>query len=164
MKATGVTIAAITDGTSNTAAFGESIKSYAATTASVGGFLGGIPTADKVNVYIISSGFANNVAPICTYGGAGYSTRIYYRGQEYYRNLPQTSTYNHTLTPNSQYYDCGSADYVRAHQAARSKHPGGANIAFCDGSVKFIKNTVNQVTWYALGTRAGGEVISSDQY
>jgi hypothetical protein len=33
-----------------------------------------------------------------------------------------------------------------------------------DGSVKFIKNTVNPITWYALGTRNGGEVIDSSSY
>jgi prepilin-type processing-associated H-X9-DG protein len=46
----------------------------------------------------------------------------------------------------------------------RSFHPGGINAAFCDGSVKFIKNSVNWLTYRALGTRAGGEVISADQY
>jgi prepilin-type N-terminal cleavage/methylation domain-containing protein/prepilin-type processing-associated H-X9-DG protein len=48
--------------------------------------------------------------------------------------------------------------------SASSKHPGGVNMAFGDGSVKFIKNTVNASTWRALGTVAGGEVISSDSY
>ena len=33
-----------------------------------------------------------------------------------------------------------------------------------DGSVKFIKDSINQATWWALGTRNGGEVISSDSY
>jgi prepilin-type N-terminal cleavage/methylation domain-containing protein/prepilin-type processing-associated H-X9-DG protein len=48
--------------------------------------------------------------------------------------------------------------------AASSYHPGGVNTLFADGSVHFIKNTVSPVTWYALGTIAGGEVISSDSY
>jgi prepilin-type N-terminal cleavage/methylation domain-containing protein/prepilin-type processing-associated H-X9-DG protein len=48
--------------------------------------------------------------------------------------------------------------------AASSYHPGGVNAAFADGSVHFIKNSINPVTWYALGTIAGGEVISSDSY
>jgi prepilin-type N-terminal cleavage/methylation domain-containing protein/prepilin-type processing-associated H-X9-DG protein len=46
----------------------------------------------------------------------------------------------------------------------RSLHPGGANFAMADGSVKFIKNSINVPTYRALGTRAGGEVISADQY
>ena len=45
-----------------------------------------------------------------------------------------------------------------------SNHPGGANICFTDGSVRFVKDTVGLPTWWALGTRAGGEVVSSDSY
>ena len=45
-----------------------------------------------------------------------------------------------------------------------SFHPGGANMLFADGSVHFIKESVNQLTIVALITRAGGEIISSDQY
>ncbi len=47
---------------------------------------------------------------------------------------------------------------------ARSFHPGGVNLLFGDGSVKFIKDTINGLTWRALGTVAGGEVVSADQY
>jgi prepilin-type processing-associated H-X9-DG protein len=47
---------------------------------------------------------------------------------------------------------------------ANSLHPGGVNVCFCDGSVHFIKNSVTLQTWWGLGTRNGGEVISSDQY
>jgi prepilin-type N-terminal cleavage/methylation domain-containing protein/prepilin-type processing-associated H-X9-DG protein len=45
------------------------------------------------------------------------------------------------------------------NMSARSYHTGGANAAFCDGSVRFIANTIDPVTWLALGTRAGGEVF-----
>ena len=48
--------------------------------------------------------------------------------------------------------------------AFRSFHPGGVNFAFADGSVRFIKNSVNLNTYRALGTRNLGEVVSSDQY
>ena len=47
---------------------------------------------------------------------------------------------------------------------ARSYHPGGVNALFGDGSVRFIKSSVDGMTWRALGTIAGGEVISRDQY
>ena len=50
------------------------------------------------------------------------------------------------------------------YMGARSHHPGGVNAAICDGSVKFFKDTINVTTWQALSTRAGGEVISADQY
>ncbi len=46
----------------------------------------------------------------------------------------------------------------------RSLHPGGVNFVMGDGSVKFIKQTINLPTYWALGTRAGGEVISADSY
>jgi prepilin-type processing-associated H-X9-DG protein len=45
-----------------------------------------------------------------------------------------------------------------------SYHPGGINTLLADGSVRFIKNSINPPTWWALGTRANGEVISSDSY
>ena len=48
--------------------------------------------------------------------------------------------------------------------SASSKHSGGVNSLFADGSVRFVKNSVSPVTWRALGSIAGGEVISADQY
>jgi prepilin-type N-terminal cleavage/methylation domain-containing protein/prepilin-type processing-associated H-X9-DG protein len=85
---------------------------------------------------------------------------IRYRGLEYYRALPEMSQYTHTVPPNYQGYDCGDySSYTMAHVAARSAHGGGVNVAFCDGSVHFISNSINFATWQALGTRMGGEVI-----
>jgi prepilin-type processing-associated H-X9-DG protein len=43
-----------------------------------------------------------------------------------------------------------------------SLHPGGANVLLCDGSVRFIKASIDLATWAALSSRCGGEVISSD--
>ena len=45
-----------------------------------------------------------------------------------------------------------------------SFHPGGVNFSFADGSVHFIKDTVNLQIFQALSTRNVGEVISADQY
>jgi prepilin-type N-terminal cleavage/methylation domain-containing protein/prepilin-type processing-associated H-X9-DG protein len=45
---------------------------------------------------------------------------------------------------------------------ARSYHPGGVNVLLGDGSVRFVKTTVNGTTWRALSTVAGGEVVSAD--
>ncbi len=47
---------------------------------------------------------------------------------------------------------------------ARSYHPGGVNALFGDGSVRFIKSTIDGNTWRSLGTIRGGEVISDDSY
>jgi prepilin-type N-terminal cleavage/methylation domain-containing protein/prepilin-type processing-associated H-X9-DG protein len=46
----------------------------------------------------------------------------------------------------------------------RSRHPGGANFLFADGSVKFLKETINAGVYRGLSTRAMGEVISGDSY
>jgi prepilin-type processing-associated H-X9-DG protein len=45
-----------------------------------------------------------------------------------------------------------------------SRHPGGANMLFADGSVRFLKSSINPITWRALATRGLGEVISADSY
>ncbi len=50
------------------------------------------------------------------------------------------------------------------YNAARSRHPGGVNAAFGDGSVKYLKNTINIAVWQALSTTRGGEIISADAY
>ena len=50
----------------------------------------------------------------------------------------------------------------QGYLAARSLHPGGLNVLLGDGSVRFVKDTINPFTWRALATRNGGEVISAD--
>jgi len=42
-----------------------------------------------------------------------------------------------------------------------SQHPGGANVMFVDGSVKFLKSTINPAILKALATRNGGEVVNA---
>ena len=44
--------------------------------------------------------------------------------------------------------------------AFRSQHTGGANFVFADGSVRFLRDSIDQTTFTWLGTRAGGEVVS----
>jgi prepilin-type N-terminal cleavage/methylation domain-containing protein/prepilin-type processing-associated H-X9-DG protein len=46
----------------------------------------------------------------------------------------------------------------------KSRHPGGANFGMADGSVRFLKQSLSLVVQCALGSRNGGEVISSDSY
>ena len=44
------------------------------------------------------------------------------------------------------------------------RYNGGANAVMCDGSVKYLKDSVGLNTIWALGSRAQGEVVSSDSY
>jgi len=79
----------------------------------------------------------------------------------------------HTIVPpNSKQYawgscrpDCGGCGPENNNFTnASSFHPGGVNCTMGDGSVKFIKDTVDMRVWWGLGTRADGEVISADSY
>jgi len=76
--------------------------------------------------------------------------------------------FNTVLPPNAKLYPwafCASAAIGDAEfVTANSNHPGGVNILMADGSVRFAKDSINQAAWWALGTRANGEVISSDSY
>ena len=67
---------------------------------------------------------------------------------------------NNSATPAGVCYPCSNWGQI----AFKSLHPGGVNFAKADGSVMFIKNSISLQTYRALGTRAGGEVVSSDQY
>jgi prepilin-type N-terminal cleavage/methylation domain-containing protein/prepilin-type processing-associated H-X9-DG protein len=145
-------IAAITDGTSNTLLFGE-------------GFYDKLSQADKNCWHWWIAGNYGDTIQTATYAPN-----------------PQTN-YNLAVFPN------GASVVVIS---ATSNHPGGCNFAFCDGSVRFIKNTIDSwpidpannflprgmvrsadgvystterfAVYQALSTRSGGEVISADQY
>ncbi len=77
--------------------------------------------------------------------------------------------YNHYNTPNKN--SCGATGDNPSPYGGftfmtppTSNHPGGVNLCFADGSVKFVKDSVNIQTWWALGTRNGAEVLSADSY
>jgi prepilin-type N-terminal cleavage/methylation domain-containing protein/prepilin-type processing-associated H-X9-DG protein len=82
------------------------------------------------------------------------------------------TSFNTVVPPNSQQYPWGGCRLDQAgggfawgmYSNATSNHPGGCNFLFGDGSVKFIKNSIDIKTYWGLGTRNGGEVISSDSY
>ena len=84
-------------------------------------------------------------------------------------------SYNHFGAPNSSHCQdvtgdpqgyATAAGYVgpSGSSPATSNHPGGVHVGMADGSVKFIKDSVDQKTWWGLGTRFGKEIISSDAY
>jgi prepilin-type N-terminal cleavage/methylation domain-containing protein/prepilin-type processing-associated H-X9-DG protein len=81
------------------------------------------------------------------------------------------SMVNTVVPPSSIQYSFGCCAFSTAngcdsgeYENSNSMHPGGANILFADGSVKFIKSSINMQTYWALGTKDGGEVVSSDNY
>jgi len=71
---------------------------------------------------------------------------------------------NVLMPPNWAKSDCGMYQGHGGMFSSRSRHPGGVNAVACDGSVKFCKDSVNRTVWWALGSRALGEIISSDSY
>ncbi|QDV38503.1 DUF1559 domain-containing protein [Tautonia plasticadhaerens] len=76
---------------------------------------------------------------------------------------------NLLVPPNSQYpyiqYWDSNSDFDSAGIVGlTSQHPGGANVCFADGSVRFLKSTLAYQVLWGLGSRDGGEVVSSDQY
>ncbi|WP_165229556.1 DUF1559 domain-containing protein [Aquisphaera insulae] len=77
---------------------------------------------------------------------------------QYYHSV---STYSHTGRPNAR--SCMFPP-LRIMTNANSVHSGGVNLGMADGSVRFVKSTVNIEAWRALGSRNGGEVISADAF
>src|SRR5262249_38897096 len=96
------------------------------------------------------AGTANQVNDACSYWAAG---RMFHG-----------PLMNELYTPNSQNQDCYSFAQNTGVKTARSRHPGGVNTLMGDASVRFIKNSINQPTWWGRGSKAGGEVISADPY
>jgi len=79
--------------------------------------------------------------------------------------FPYGTIYNHVMPPNSfSCIDGTGGHLLHGAWTAGSRHPGGVNVCFGDGSVHFIKQTISLQAWWALGTKAGGEVLSADQY
>jgi prepilin-type processing-associated H-X9-DG protein len=70
--------------------------------------------------------------------------------------VPTGPLMNGRFVPNSPIPDLtgGSAKLC----GARSRHPGGVNACLCDGSVRFIQDSIDRTNWHALWTRAGGEI------
>lgn len=76
--------------------------------------------------------------------------------------------YNHVAPPNWQGFDCGAFSALpdtpgeAAIVCARSKHPGVVNVAFGDGHVSIVNETIDLAIWRALGTRNGNDVVKGD--
>jgi prepilin-type N-terminal cleavage/methylation domain-containing protein/prepilin-type processing-associated H-X9-DG protein len=161
-----VRIAQVTDGTSNTVMFGEMSR-----------------WKDDIAV-IVNQGYFTAAFGPAPWGSAWGDIRPQTGAFCYTRiNAPpdRTGAIINSIwpgcgtsagIPTDWFYDGGSTVYggcVKARTsigqwAFRSLHPGGANFAMADGSVRFLKQTISDVPYQALGTRAGGEVLSADSY
>ena len=181
-------IQSCSDGTSNTVAFAESLVGAPGFTPSIGNAVagsGGLPAWGYLGNPAVTDAFSNVAQVMADLKGCNaawqsaqdiYNTRGYLWGMG---SLGFTM-FNTIVPPSSQQYPWNGCSFIGSGTGgipswpnaanglnfanASSRHPGGANIMFGDGSVKFIKATIGLNTWWGLGTRNGGEVISSDAY
>ncbi len=178
----------ITDGLSNTISFGEwrsgdnnmnkltlpqdlIIASSQPSGASPRDFSGS--TGAYCNMPLggaILNSWLQQCAGLAQAGGTPPPKHYSYIGELWAEGVPSRGMGNVLVAPNSPYPNClysfggGDTDDDFGNVGLSSFHPGGANVLFCDGSVHFIKNTINQLTLWQLGSRGQGEVVSSDSY
>jgi len=136
------------DGTTHTAMFSESLLGTGINAA------GTTPLAQKRQVIELPTG-----TPTTPAACAGATTWSGQRGAKWINGHFADSMYNHFYGPNSDTPDCNNGYHNYALTSARSLHPGGVELALCDGSVRFVSETVDLTLWRALGSRSGGEVI-----
>jgi len=167
-------ISNVTDGTSNTISFAERNRGDGDPSKyNPGDVYVGVPaSAWGIPTYVVSNPadqavIVKSVIPDCV-AATRSGTKTWDWGGFYWAagDYPGAKM-NFVLGPNSKIPDCspwGDTGEGIGFYSARSRHPGGVNCAMTDGSVKFIKDSISLQTWYALATRSGGEVISSDSY
>ncbi len=146
------------DGLSNTAALSESLLGEGDESTT-----GPTPPGDVQRVYRYPSfGSTLNDASCASAVSWNFNRR---RGFLWATGELRCSSYNHYDVPNAPTPDCITNDLTPGpaqltavgFRAARSLHSGGVNVAFGDGSVRFVAETVQRDVWRAVGTRAGGE-------
>ena len=137
------------DGSSNTAAFSETLLGNGTTSA------GATPASAQREVLEVPGGSDPTPAACAGAAGAWSGQRSAKWIDGHYGN----ALYNHFYMPNAREWDCGNGSHNKGLSTARSLHPGGVNMLFCDGSVRFVTNSVSQFTWRGMATRDGGEVL-----
>ena len=164
-----------TDGLSNTVAYSEAV--VGAATQAFGQRRIGLKQVSSIPASaLLTDASSNPTATLtgiaaCTAawkGGGGGSVDIQ-RGKLWSHGCIAQSLFNTVVTPNSsldQWTHCSNINSTALgnYSNADSFHPGGVNTLMGDGSVRFFKDGLSQRIWWALGTRAGGEVVSSDSY
>jgi prepilin-type N-terminal cleavage/methylation domain-containing protein/prepilin-type processing-associated H-X9-DG protein len=158
------TMASFRDGASNTAIFSEWIKGQAVATGKAQDGLSEVYNlGENSNFFPTDQQFMQlcNAVPI-----NGPNQQWQWKGEWWAYGA--TMIYSHTQTPNRTacvYHDInqdgrGTITMI----GASSNHPGGVNVLFMDGSVRFVKSTVFYKPWYAIATPNEGEAVSSDAY
>jgi prepilin-type N-terminal cleavage/methylation domain-containing protein/prepilin-type processing-associated H-X9-DG protein len=87
-------------------------------------------------------------------------------GNNWLAPLPTQTIFNMVATPNWQFPTCeySPSGYAADRDGvfpARSRHPGGVNSAYVDGSVAFLTDDIDAALYQALGTREGGEAVDA---
>ena len=136
----------ILDGTSNTALMSEQILGPGGT-APAG-------TPPDVRLYYAS---IRARQPVDDAFCAAATTFLGDRGSRWADGEVQYGLYDQHYPPNVRQWDCIATEF--SWKPARSRHDNGVNLLLADGSVRFVSNAVNPVTWQAVGSRAGGEVV-----
>jgi prepilin-type N-terminal cleavage/methylation domain-containing protein/prepilin-type processing-associated H-X9-DG protein len=177
-------IEGITDGTSTTACFGEKLVGLNTTATIPAGSTGqALRVAFLVPGLLVDADTGNapqalqavqacrNLPSTTAATGSNVYSGAVWTGS--HGSTLRFNAYDHYNSPNSLTclirYKGDANDGEAAGDdsdavTATSNHPGGVNVGFCDGSVHFIKNSINLQTWWALGSRNLGEVISSDAF
>jgi prepilin-type N-terminal cleavage/methylation domain-containing protein/prepilin-type processing-associated H-X9-DG protein len=148
-----IKIGDITDGTSNTAAFSESILGNGQPPASA--------AAASPRLVVLEVPGGNDPTPAACDAAAGtFSAR---RGGKWIDGHYGNTLYNHFYTPNpTTKWDCGNGSHNKGLSTARSYHLGGVNMLLADGSVRFVRDAIPLPVWRALATRTGGEAAAEE--
>jgi prepilin-type N-terminal cleavage/methylation domain-containing protein/prepilin-type processing-associated H-X9-DG protein len=149
---TPIRIADVTDGLSNTAAFSESTLGTGQVPAS--------PAAADPRFVVLEVPGGNDPTPAACDGAAGSFAAN--RGGMWINGHYGNTLYNHFYPPNVPgKWDCGNASHNKGLAAARSFHAGGVNVLWADGSVRFVRDSIQLGIWRAFATRDGGEVVGN---
>jgi prepilin-type N-terminal cleavage/methylation domain-containing protein/prepilin-type processing-associated H-X9-DG protein len=166
----------INDGTSNTIAFSEGLVGDAGNgyTSHVNNSVTGVTAAAGAEAGDASTlNYQTVIVPAiqaCTVAYQSGNNLSIANGNRWGWGAVTMTLFNTVVTPNGAPWNscrdscggCGPDDALFSN--AQSSHPGGVNVMMGDGSVRFVKNSINPKTWMALGTRNNNEVISNDQY